>query len=67
MALTSCVQKLLQEWGKYYKSMRAIFFSSTPKGDLPRYCVIFRKPEPLDVEFKNTTCPRLGVMLYLEI
>ena len=47
--------------------MSAIRFRTTPKGDLPHYSYIFRKPEPLGTEMKNVTCSRLGMMLHLEI
>ena len=35
------------------ESMSAIIFRTTPKGDLPHYFYIFRKPEPLGTETKN--------------
>ena len=47
--------------------MSAIRFRTTPKGDLPHYSYIFRKPEPLKTEIKNMACSRLGTMLHLEI
>ena len=47
--------------------MSAIQFRTTPKGDLPHYSYIFRKPVPLGTEMKNVECSRLGTMLHLEI
>ena len=47
--------------------MSAIRFRTTPKGDLPHYSYIFRKPEPLGTEMKNVACLRLGTMLHLDI
>ena len=49
------------------ESMSSIRFRTTPKGDLPHYSYIFRKPEPLGTEMKNVACSRLGTMLHLEI
>ena len=37
-----------------------------PKGDLPHYSYIFRKPEPLGVDIKNVACSRLGNMFHLD-
>ena len=48
-------------------SMREMRFWTTPKGDLPHYSFIFRKPDPLEIQLKKLVCSRLGVMLYLEI
>ena len=47
--------------------MSAIKFRTTPKGDLPHYSYIFRKPESLGTDMKNVACSRLGTMLHLEI
>ena len=47
--------------------MSAIRFRTAPKGDLPHYLYIFRKPEPLGTEMKNVACSMLGTMLHLEI
>ena len=49
------------------ESMSAIRFRTTPKGDLPHYSYIFRKPEPLWTGMKNVACSRLGEMLHLAI
>ena len=49
------------------ESMSAIQFFTTPKGYLPHYSNIFRKPEPLDTYIKNVDFSRLGTMLYLDI
>ena len=42
-------------------------FIPPPKGDLPHYSFIFRKPEPLGIDTKNVACSMLGTMLYLYI
>ena len=47
--------------------MSAIRLRITPKGDLPHYSYIFRKPKPLGNKMKNVACSRLGTMLHLEI
>ena len=47
--------------------MSSMRFRTTPKGDLPHYSFIFRKPEPLGTEMKNVACSRLGTMLHLDI
>ena len=47
--------------------MSAIRFCTTPKGDLPHYSYIFRKPDPLGTDMKDVVLSRLGEMLYLEI
>ena len=47
--------------------MSAIRFRTTPKGDLPHYSYIFRKPDTLDTKMENMECSRLGTMLHLEI
>ena len=49
------------------ESMSAIRFRITPKGELPHYSYIFRKPEPLEKEMKNVVCSSSGTMLHLEI
>ena len=49
------------------ESISAIRFGTTPKGDLPHYSYIFRKPEPLGTEMKNVVCSSLGNMLHLDI
>ena len=49
------------------ESMSAIRFRTTPKGDLPHYSYIFRKPDSLGTEMKNVACSRWGTMLHLEI
>ena len=49
------------------KSMSAIQFRTTPKGDLPHYSYIFRKPETLGKETNNLECSSLGTMLHLDI
>ena len=49
------------------ESWSALRFRTTPKGDLPHYSYIFRKPEPLGTETNNLTCSRLGAMLHLDI
>ena len=48
------------------KSMSAIQFHTTPKGDLPHYSYIFRKLEPLGTEVKNVAYSRSGKFLFLE-
>ena len=47
--------------------MSAIRFRTTPKGYLPHYSYIFRKPEPLGDDMKNVACSSLGTMLHLDI
>ena len=47
--------------------MRAIRFRTIPKGDLPHYSYIFRKPEPLGTKMNNMACSRLGTILHLDI
>ena len=47
--------------------MSVIQFCTTPKGYLPHYSYIFRKPEILVTEMNNLMCYRLGKMLHLEI
>ena len=47
--------------------MSAILLCTNPKGDLPHYSYIFRKPEPLGTDMKNVACSRLGAMLHLDI
>ena len=47
--------------------MSAIWFRTTPKGNLPHYSYIFRNPEPLGTEMKNVACSRLRTMLHLDI
>ena len=47
--------------------MGAILFRITPKGYLPHYSYIFRKPETLGTEIKNMAFSRLGTMLHLDI
>ena len=49
------------------ESMSAILFHTTPKGYLPHWSYLFRKPEPLGTETKNVVCLRLGTMLHLDI
>ena len=49
------------------ESMSAVRLRTTPKGDLPHYSYIFRKPETLGTDMKNVACSRLGMMLQLEI
>ena len=49
------------------ESMSAILLRTTPKGDLPHYSYIFRKPEPLGTEMKNVALSRLGMVLHLDI
>ena len=49
------------------ESMSAIWFWTTPKGDLKQYLFIFRKPDKLDMELRNSACSRLGNVLYLYI
>ena len=48
------------------ESMCAIIFRTIPKGYLPHYYIIFRKPEPLCTEMNNVACSRLGTMLHLD-
>ena len=50
-----------------YYSMSTIQFCTNPRGDLPHYSYVFRKPEPLGTDIKNVACSRLGTMLYLDI
>ena len=50
-----------------YKSMGAIQFCNTPKGDLLYYSYIFRKLDPLGTETNIMAWYRLGNMLHLEI
>ena len=47
------------------ESMSAIRFCTTPKGYLPHYSFILRKPDTLGTEMKNVVCLRLGTMLNL--
>ena len=47
--------------------MGSIRFWTTPKFDLTHYSFIFRKPDPLGSELKNSACSRLEVTLYIEI
>ena len=63
MAHADCIRgrKMVDE------SMRAIKFCTTPKGDLPHYSYIFRKPETLGAEMNNMACSRLGMMLHPRI
>ena len=49
------------------ESMSAIKIPTTPKGDLPHYYYIFRKPESLETEMKNVASSRFGKTLHLEI
>ena len=49
------------------ESMSAKRFWTTPKGDLPQFAFIFRKPEALREESKNLACSRLGFIIYLKI
>ena len=48
-------------------SMSEIFFSTTPKGNLPHYYYIFRKLDPLGMAINNGACFMLGNMLHLDI
>ena len=50
-----------------YESISTMRFQTTPKGDLTDWLFIFRKPEPLGMEWRYLMCSRLGGMLYLEI
>ena len=47
--------------------MSAMWFHTTPKGNLPHYSYIFRKPEALGTDTKNVECSRLETMIQLEI
>ena len=49
------------------ESMSAIRSHITPKGDLPHYSYIVKKPEQLGTEINNVACSSLEIMLYLEI
>eukprot|EP00957_Ditylum_brightwellii_P095397 7266635-Ditylum_brightwellii.AAC.1 len=40
---------------------------TTATGDLPHLSFIERKPEPLGVEFKNSTCGVIGMFLAMEL
>ena len=46
--------------------MNSIRLRTTPKGDLPHYYYIFRKPDKLDTEMNNMECSSLGTILHLE-
>ena len=49
------------------ESMNAIRFCTTSKGDLPHLSYIFRKPEPLGVEFKTVSCSVTVAPILLDI
>ena len=49
------------------ETMSAIKFHTPPKGDLPHYSYIFRKPESLGTQMENVAYSRLRTMLHLEI
>ena len=48
------------------ESMSAIRFRKTAKGNLPHLSYIFRKPEPLGIEFKTVTCSSTWALLFIE-
>ena len=49
------------------KSMSAIRFRTTAKGNLPHLSYIFRKPYPLGKEFKTVACYVTGDLLCIEV
>ena len=48
-------------------SMSAIRFWTTAKGSLPHFLYIFRKPEPLGIEFNKFSCSVKGALLFIEL
>ena len=56
-------------WGSKsaYELMSAMLVCTTPKGDLPHYSYIFRKPYPLGDDIRNVYCYSLEDMLHLDI
>ena len=49
------------------ESIRAIWFRTMAKGNLPHLSYIFRKPEPLGTEFKTVACSVTGALLFIEV
>ena len=49
------------------KSMSAIRFRTTAKGNLPHLSYIFRKAEPLGTEFKTVACSVTWAFICLEV
>ena len=47
--------------------MSKIRFRTTAKGNLPHLSYIFRKPEPLDTEFKTVACSVTGALIFIEV
>ena len=50
-----------------YDAMSDILFCATPKGYLPHYSYIFRKPYKFGTNMDNLACSRLRTLLHLEI
>ena len=48
------------------ESMSEIRFWTTAKGNLPHFSYIFRKPEPLGIEFKTVACSVTDALLFIE-
>ena len=49
------------------KSMSAIYFLITTKGEFPHAYYIFHKEEPLGTEFKTVACSTYGDLTFLDI
>ena len=49
------------------ESMSAICFWTAEKGNLPHLYDIFRKPEPLSIEFKTFACSVTGALIFIEV
>ena len=47
--------------------MSAIIFRMTAKGNLPHLSYIFRKPEPMGVEFKTVAWSVTSSLLFIEV
>ena len=47
--------------------MSAIRFWTMAKGNLPHLSYIFRKPEPLGIEFKTVACSVTWALLFIEV
>ena len=49
------------------ESMSAMRSRTMPKGDLPHFSYIFRKPEPFGTEFKTVACSKTRSLIFLYI
>jgi hypothetical protein len=63
-----CLNKITTSlWDILDESMSSFRKRTTATGTLPNISFIFRKPEPLGIEFKCVPCPVIGTMKWLKM